>query len=230
LATDRPQLTPVSRGPRAPWQLRGVAVGVIAVVIAFAAGMAVAQPPPRQPVPSPTPVATTSLAPQGSPSPTATEFIESTPLPLGIYHVTPEEAAHLGAVKAFYDAYNAGSLEPALALLSATARILDCDYAHRTQATYSGRDGLTASLRARFADHDLWKVEFYQEAPENVNSIVIFPLERRNDTLRRLGAPDGVKKSFPLLFVLTVGANGLMDYIQWGSTMGDASVAEACSV
>lgn len=230
MGAERPQLTPVSRGPQTPWQLRGVAVGVVAVGIAVAAGMAVAQPATRQALPSPTAVPTASLGPQGSPSPTATELIESTPVPLGVYHVTPEEAAHLGAAKAFYDAYNAGSLDPALALLSASGRILDCAYASRTQATYSGRDGLTAYLRARFADHDYWKVEFYQEVPENINTVVIFPLERRNDTLRRLGAPDGVKTSFPLRFALTVAANGQVDYIQWGSTESGASVAEVCSV
>ena len=229
MATDRPQLTRVSRGPR-PHQLRGVAVGVVTAIVGFAAGIAVAKPAAPQAHPSPAATPTASVEPQGSPSPTATEFVEPTQVPLGVYHVTPEEAAHLATATAFYDAYNAGSLEATLALLSATARILDCDYANRTQATYSGRDRLTAYLRARFADHDYWKVEFYQEAPENLNTVVIFPLERRNDTLSRLGSPDGVKESFPLRFALTVSANGLVDYIQWGSTKSGASVAELCRV
>ena len=98
----------------------------------------------------------------------------------------------------------------------------------RRLVSYNGRSAIEADLRARFGEHDHWTVEFYQENPGGGGQIVVIPIERSNDTLRRLGVPGGAKRSFPEDFYLGLNPDHAhFDVIAW-NTM-PASVIALCS-
>jgi len=142
-----------------------------------------------------------------------------------VYHLTQPEANDIALASRFYAAYNTGQLAAVMALLSAAPQLTDCDYATRAAVSLTGRSAIESYLRARFAEHDHWIVEFYQENPASTYAVVVvLPLERSNDTLRRLGAPGGVKRSFPEDFYLALSPDGAhLDDLAWNSMSGSAS-------
>ena len=88
-------------------------------------------------------------------------------------------------------------------------------------------EGVGVTTRVGFTEHDRWTVEFYQENPAN-SYVVVLPLQRSNDTLRRLGAPGGVKGSFPEDFYLAFNPDRAhLDAIAWNTMSG--SVGALCS-
>jgi hypothetical protein len=230
---ERPDLAPLRhrmRGLGAPLPSRTAALVVAVALVAFVAGLQV----------SPTRVVTvTAPAPSGSPTsalaseqgafaPTATPVALPSPLPVGVYHVTQAEAAGIALAARFYAAYNAGQLATVMALLSAQPVLVDCDYVTGRLVSYAGRSAIEAGLRTRFAEHDRWTVEFYQENPGGNGQIVVIPIERSSDTLRHLGAPGGAKQSFPEDFYLGFSPDHAhFDVIAW-NTM-PASVGALCS-
>jgi hypothetical protein len=156
--------------------------------------------------------------------------LNASPLPLGAYHLTEIEASQLAQVSRFYVAYNAGRLATVMALLLARPILFDCDYATHTIVTLDGRGAIEAYLRSRFAEHDRWTVEFYQDYSTDERQVVVMPLQRANDTLLRLGAPGGVKRSFPVLLSLYFDLDRThLDAISWRSVMGPQTVTQLCS-
>ena len=192
---------------------------LVVAVAAFMVGVAVNPTrvvAPNLSGPTPSPALSTVLA---TPTLTAAPVAPSSPLPVGVYHITQPEANAIAIASRFYAAYNTGRLATVMSLLSAAPHLTDCDYATHSEVILDGRTAIEAYLRARFAEHDQWTVEFDQENAANSRDlVVVLPLQRSNDTLRRLGAPGGVKRSFPEDFYLAFNPDGThLDAIAWNT-------------
>jgi hypothetical protein len=228
MSDERPNLAPVSprmSGRGLPLPPRLLVVSVITALVAFGVGL---QVNPTRVVTLPAPSAVPPLATLGTPlatsTPTETIVFPPTLLPVGIYHVTQRMANEIAIAARFYAAYNTGQLAVEMSLLSPTPQLVDCDYMTHALVTVAGRSAIAIYLRARFAEHDHWIVEFYNENPANDGLVLALPLQRTNDTLRRLGAAGGVKSSFPVDFHLAFSPDGLhIESIGWDTMPGDAT-------
>jgi hypothetical protein len=96
----------------------------------------------------------------------------------------------------FCTAYNAGELEAVMAFLDEVPRLTDCDYHTGSTVVVEGRAAIKAYLRDRFAEHDNWVVQLFNENPQNFDVVGVEPLQRQNDTLLALGVPGAVKRDF----------------------------------
>lgn len=230
---DRPALSPVlAHAPQIGRPPSHTAILVLFVALAaFVAGLLMSPIRDVSPVPSASIIASPYAFVPATMAPTPASVTWFSPLPLGVYHVTQAQASHIAIAIGFYDAYNAGALDTAMSIFSAEPRLVDCDYGARATVTLTGRRPIASYLQARFADHDRWTVEFYQENPANVDQVVVWPIERENDTLRQLGAPSGIKRTFSMLLALRFNREAThLEYIQWGApTGGSSSAAELCS-
>lgn len=208
-----------------PLPPRLLIVSVITALVAFAVGLQV-NPARIVTLPAPSAVPPSSelqSTPLTTPGPTATIVVPPTQLPVGIYHVDQRMANEIAIAARFYAAYNAGQLAVVMSLLSAQPQLVDCDYMTPSILTITGRSAIATYLRARFAEHDQWTVEFYNENPANDGLVVVLPLQRSNDTLSRMGAPEGTKRSFPVDFYLAFSPDGLhIELIAWSTMPGDA--------
>jgi hypothetical protein len=193
---------------------------VAVAVAAFVAGLVIgvssggpgrpSQSPPRSA--SLTATGTASSEPSESPLPHAT-------LALGLYHLTPVQALVVNEAVQFFAAYNAGQLDAVMSLLSAQPQLVDCNYVTQSIITLDGRAAVAAYLRMQFADHDRWMVQFFNENPDDGNGVGVVPIERSNDTLKRLGLGDGTKRDFPVVLVLALGADeGHFSYVEFAGT------------
>jgi len=159
---------------------------------------------------------------------TPTSVVPPPPVPLGIYHLNQRVANEIAIASRFYAAYNAGQLATVMSLLSAQPQLVDCDYVTRSTVTIDGRSAIETYLRARFAEHDRWIVEFYNEDPANDRVVAVVPLLRESDLLLRLGASGGMKRSFPVDFYLAFSPDGLhIELVAWSTMPGD--VTTLCS-
>ena len=208
---------------------RTVVVAAVVALVAFLAGLQLS--PTREvvvPAPSPSGAAPSASPPAApaTPAPPVALVTAAPPLPLGVYHLTQAEANEIALAARFYAAYDAGQLATVMALLSAEPHLSDCDYATHAEVSLAGRSAIERYLRARIAEHDRWSVEFYQENPANsLGLVVVLPLERSNDTLRRLGAPGGVKRSFPEVFYLAFNPDRVhLDAIAWYTMSGSGGL------
>ncbi len=136
--------------------------------------------------------------PTASPSATAPIARSATPTsdPL-TFRVGPSQARMVTTFTAFLDAYNAGAVDRALALLTDDVGISDCDYRGPKLLTATGRDAARQWLADRAADHDRLDVESILNAnpdPTSGSHVVAVSYSRRtSDTLRALGFPNGIK-------------------------------------
>jgi hypothetical protein len=223
--------SPGFRGPvRLARRFALIAAIFLAAGLGYVGGinMTPAQPSPSSPpvATSPAPVQTATTAPVSKPS----------SLPVGVYHLTAEEAQALAAVVRFYTAYNGGQLSDALTTISDGARLIDCDYRSRTIRTFVGRAAISDYLGAQIG-HDYWTVRYYQERPpEEIQSsslqVVIHPLSRKSLDLIELGASGGVKTDFAgLVFPVVVDRRTLLiTMLNWGPTETAAGTeARLCS-
>ena len=108
---------------------------------------------------------------------------------------------------AFLDAYNAGRVDAALALMAEDAGISDCDYRAIHVVSADGRDAMRQWLRDRAADHDQLVVDYiFNENPEPTSGshvIGVVYARRTSDTLRALGFPNGIDPSTASKVVFT---------------------------
>ncbi len=229
MSDQRPNLVPVSPnmgGRGLPLLPRTVVVAAVVALVAFLAGLQLS--PTREvvvPAPSPSAPASSPPAAPATPAPAAGLATAAPPLPLGVYHLTQPEANEIAVAVRFYAAYNAGQLATVMALLSAQPHLFDCDYTTQAAMILTGRSVIETYLRARFAEHDRWTVEFYQANPANNREVVVLPLQRSNDTLRRLGAPGGAKRSFPEDFYLAFNPDRVhLDAIAWYTMSGSGGL------
>lgn len=108
---------------------------------------------------------------------------------------------------AFLDAFNAGSVDAALALLTPDVVLSDCDYRTGSSRNVSDTAGARQWLQGRAADHDqlvLESVENSNPDPTTGSHVVAVSYARRtSDTLRALGFPNGIKPSLASKVVFT---------------------------
>jgi hypothetical protein len=186
----RPQVT----GRGLPLIPRVVLVGAIVVIVAFISGILLGTSlPDSRSRPSPSAIGPTPTAPATSPSsvtrPAAT-------VAAGEYRLQPGEAQQVARVADFFAAYNAGDLKAVMAFLDDAPRLSDCDYRTGRVVFIDRRPAVEAYLRARFAEHDNWVVQLFNENPQNFQLVGVEPLQRQNDTLLALGVPGAVKRDF----------------------------------
>jgi hypothetical protein len=218
---ERPSVTRVPSRPLvgrgALGRLASITVVLTAAGLGFLAGANVAPAPSAIPAPGPTTSGPVQTVPASSPA-------EPSDVPIGVYHVTALEAQALAQVVRFYDAYDAGHLADAMAMLSDNPRLTDCDYQARATFVLAGRAAVSDYLTERFANSDYWGVEFYQGSPETeiavtTMQVVIIPRQRQSIDLAGLAAVGGMKHDFAgLLFYALVDRRSLrITELDWGA-------------
>jgi hypothetical protein len=102
----------------------------------------------------------------------------------------------VATVVAFVDAYNAGRVDVALALVTEDASVSDCDYRSASGVIVARTDAIRQWLQDRAADHDQLVLEsIANENPEpstGSHVVAVSYAKRTSDTLRALGFPKGV--------------------------------------
>jgi hypothetical protein len=84
-----------------------------------------------------------------------------------MFAVGADQAHYVATVVAFVDAFNAGAVEAALALLADNVVGSDCDYGRRTLITFQNKRDAEFWLRGRAAEHDRIEIdEIVNENPE----------------------------------------------------------------
>ena len=227
---DRPNLTrtvPNMLGRGLPLPPRLPFLVLLVALVAFVTGLQMR--PNLVPVVTPSAASAPSSArPIVPPTPELIATPPPTSMPVGVYHLSETLAEEVAIASRFYASYNAHDLPAIMTLLSETAKLVDCDYASHSTVTIDGRSAIETYFRARFADHDHWIVEFFNENPEEALTVVVLPTERASDTLRRLGAIGGAKRSFQVAFYLQFAADHVhLDQVNW-NTMPN-SVETVCS-
>lgn len=119
--------------------------------------------------------------------------LSPTPLPL-TFHASASQARMVATVLAFIDAYNAGRVDAALAVLAPDVHASDCDYRTASPVFLDGTDAVRQWLRDRAADHDQLVLEsIVNENPDpTARGFAVSYGRRTSDTLRSLGFSAGV--------------------------------------
>lgn len=136
-----------------------------------------------------------AVPPPPSPAAPAARLATPSPDPL-TFRVGPAQARMVATAVAFLDAYDAGDVSRALALLTDDVSISDCDYRGPTLVAATGRDAARRWLSDRAADHDRLVLESVRNEnpdPASGSHVVAVSYARRtSDTLRGLGFPTGI--------------------------------------
>ena len=107
------------------------------------------------------------------------------------------QARMVATLVAFLDAYNAGDVDRALALMTDDVSISDCDYRAPAVLSPIGRSAARQWLTDRAADHDRLILEsVVNENPDPASGshvVAVSYARRTSDTLRALGFPDGIE-------------------------------------
>ena len=139
-------------------------------------------------------------APPASPSPVVTTLAGVTPRPTSplTFAVGAEQARYVATVVQFVDAFNAGAVDTALALLADNVVGGDCDYGRRALITFQNRRDAEAWLRGRAADHDRLEIaHVVNENPDPATGsrvVAVGWLARKSDLLRAAIVPTGAAK------------------------------------
>jgi len=159
-----------------------IRTGVLTAAILSTACSAAAPPP--------------SASPSAAASSPAARPATHTPAPL-TFRTSAQQARMVATLVAFLDAYNAGDVNRALALLSDDVSISDCDYRGPKVLTPTGRDAARQWLSERAADHDQLVLEsILNENPDPTTGshvVAVSYARRTSDTLRALGVPNGIE-------------------------------------
>ena len=127
--------------------------------------------------------------------PTSASSVPS-PSPL-TFRVGAPQARMVATLVGFLDAYNAGDVDRALALMTDDVSISDCDYRALAVLSPIGRIAARQWLSDRAADRDqliLESVRNENPDPASGSHVVAVSYSRRtSDTLRALGFPDGIE-------------------------------------
>ena len=153
-----------------------------------------AAPAPTSPVP--TSVAAVASPTRPAPTPTALTF-----------QISASQARIVATLIAFLDAYNAGHVDTALAMLTPDVVTSDCDYRGVRVTTANGTAAVREWLRERADDHDqlvLESVANENPDPASGSHVVAVTYSRRtSDTLRALGFPNGIAPQLASKVVFT---------------------------
>jgi hypothetical protein len=121
------------------------------------------------------------------------------------FTLNARQAEEVSAAVQFMDAFNRRQLRAALALLTRSVDVSDCDF-RRVRATEArGRRQVTKWLRQRFRDRDHLEVaRMWNANPEQPSGVVAIDWARRtSNTLRSLGFPAGIKPQLGAKVVFT---------------------------
>jgi len=117
---------------------------------------------PPTPTPSSVP-ASSSVATSAAPITTAAPRPTSTLT----FAVGADQARYVATVVTFVDAFNAGAVDAALALLADNVVGSDCDYGRQALITFQTKRDAETWLRGRVAEHDRMEIaEIVNENPE----------------------------------------------------------------
>ncbi len=110
------------------------------------------------------------------------------------FSLTVTQAAQIRVAMTFIAAFNARDLTAAVAQLTPTAIVSDCNYRTGRVVQFKGRQAVTTWLRQRFATHDHLTVSrvYNQNAAEPVGTLGLEYALRTSRTLRALGFPNGI--------------------------------------
>lgn len=147
------------------------------------------------PTPQPSPIARRSSAsPRPGSSATPTRAVWGQP-----FRVVAGQARGVATVVAFLQAYNAGQVDAALALLTDEVVGSDCDYRAGRVILFRGKEQAAAWLRDRVAEHDqllLATIETLnpdlREGGPGAHVVAVTYTRRTSDALRARGFPDGI--------------------------------------
>lgn len=121
------------------------------------------------------------------------------------FTLSARQAEEVSVTVRFVGAFNQRQLRAALALLTRSADVSDCDY-RRVRATEArGRSQVTKWLRQRFRDRDHLQVaRIWNANPEQPTGVVAIDWAKRtSNTLRSLGFPTGIKPQLGAKVVFT---------------------------
>src|SRR3954470_17878549 len=103
------------------------------------------------------------------------------------FSVGPDQARYVATVVAFVDAFNAGDVDHALALLDDDVGGNDCDWGRRVYIAFRGKNEARSWLSGRAADHDRLQIErIANENPDPTTGsrvVAVSWTERRMDNL-----------------------------------------------
>lgn len=135
-----------------------------------------------------------------------------------------QQATQVAAVMRFIQAYNAGHLDEALALLDKGIGWSDCDYTSGTQAVFRGKAKVAEWLRQRIADHDQLTVgAMFNGNPDPTSGANVVGVDfrrRTSDWLKQKGFRDGLEARLAAKVVFTELDPVLIAGFAAGSTKG----------
>lgn len=117
--------------------------------------------------------------------------------------LTALQAQQIATVNGFFEAYNAGHRDEALAFFDADAVFSDCDYREQRQIGTANQITVADWLTQRIADHDQFVIERIVITPQSSTALGVVYARRTNDTLRSLGQPDGIEPQLATKIILT---------------------------
>ena len=125
---------------------------------------------------SPTP--TPSSVPANSSFPTTAPITTAAPKPTSTltFAVGADQARYVATVVAFVDAFNAGAVDAALALLADNVVGSDCDYGRQTLITFQSKRDAEPWLRGRAAEHDRIEIAEIVNERRWPSGMVLFPI------------------------------------------------------
>lgn len=121
----------------------------------------------------------------------------SAPSPVGrpsvVFRVAAAQARQVATLVGFLDAFNAGKVDSALALVTDDIFVGDCDYTQGTTVNYRGRAEVANWLRTRAEDGDrILVASFFNDNPDG-NAVGLVDVSRRSGSLARRGFTNGIE-------------------------------------
>ena len=104
----------------------------------------------------------------------------------------PTSAARVELITRFLAAFNAGNIDVAMEAFATDSGVSDCDYDHVRAYEARGRAKVASWLEERARDHDVLLPATYEVADFDPLVAGVGFARRTNDTLRRLGFPNGI--------------------------------------
>jgi len=123
---------------------------------------------------------------------------------------------------AFLDAYNAGRVDAALALLTSDVVASDCDYRAASSVSVSGIEAARRWLQQRADDHDQLVLESVaNENPDPATGsyvVAVSYARRTSDTLRALGYPNGLSPRLATKVVFSTSDDHIRAFANGGNS------------
>jgi hypothetical protein len=118
---------------------------------------------------------------------------------------------------AFEDAYAAGNLEAALALLMQDVTMNDCDYVVGQVMDVKGKDEAARLLRAKLSDHDHRQVGQIRNESGESDVVGVVWASRASDSLRARGFAKGIRQQLQAKVVFSDGGGLIRNFANAGS-------------